>query len=232
MELTAVIVAAGSGRRMGFDKLTVPLAGRTVVEHSLAAFEDCPEVTRIILVANAERLDAFERLARAFPKVTRTVAGGRERAESVWHGLRALAGSEGFVAVHDAARPLILPETITACFALARERGSAVCAEPCSDTLHRGDCDGNLTETVPRSSLWRMQTPQIFPLAELRGYYAAAVRSGADATDEAGLAIRHGKHPAVYGNPHCNLKLTHPADVPIVRRILEERHNPARTQTS
>lgn len=218
-----MIVAAGSARRMGFDKVGAVLAGRPVLEHSLGAFERCGEVGRIVLVADAARVDSEAALREKFPKLTAVVAGGAERALSVLNGLEALGREECFVAVHDAARPLVTPEAISGCFALAREFGGAVCAEPCADTLHRSDDAGRLVETVPRENLWRMQTPQIFSLGELLTACADMTANGEFPTDEAAAMLRAGKTVRVYETPHRNFKLTFPGDFAMAEKILIER---------
>jgi 2-C-methyl-D-erythritol 4-phosphate cytidylyltransferase len=222
--LSAVIVAAGSSRRMGFDKLTAPLRGRPLVAHSLAAFEACPDVGSIILVCSGERMAEFEKIAAPFGKVREVVAGGRERVHSVLAGVNALADrAPAFVAVHDGARPLITPSAISACYAAAREAGAAVCGEPVTDTLHRADPDGFLKETVSREHLWRMQTPQIAETAVLRTLLLGAREAGEAVTDEISLLLRAGRKARVVENPDWNLKVTYPRDLALAEMLLQSR---------
>src|SRR5438105_14142181 len=112
--VSAIIVAAGSSRRMGFDKLFTPLAGRPVVAHAIAAFENCGDINDIIVVTKRERIGEFRRLASAegFAKIRRILTGGAERHLSVWRGLRAVSATAQFIAIHDGARPLTTPELI------------------------------------------------------------------------------------------------------------------------
>ena len=113
--MIAILVAAGNSRRMGFDKLTANLAGKPVVVWSLLAFEQCPSVKRIVLVTREERVGEFEELGRvhAIGKLRKVIPGGSERHLSVWNGLQACnAAPEEYIAVHDAARPLITPTAI------------------------------------------------------------------------------------------------------------------------
>src|SRR4051812_35688155 len=125
--ISAIIVAAGSSRRMGFDKLFAPLAGHPVLWYSIKAFHDTPEVQEIIVITKADHVEDVEKLvARSkFSKVTKVLPGGEERHESVWIGLQNIQskGSE-FVAIHDGARPLVTPEVISRCLARAREVGA------------------------------------------------------------------------------------------------------------
>ena len=222
--LSAVIVAAGSSRRMGFDKLTAPLLGRPLVAHSLAAFEACAEVSSIVLVCAGERMGEFEKIAAPFAKVREVVAGGKERVDSVLAGVTALDDlAPAFVAVHDGARPLITPSAISACLAAARETGAAVSAEPVTDTLHRTDASGLALETVSRDNLWRMQTPQIVATPILRQLLLAARDSGAAVTDEISLLLRDGRKARVVENPDWNFKVTYPRDLALAAMLLKNR---------
>ncbi len=224
LNLAAIIVAAGASRRMGFDKLSAPLAGRPLLAHSLAAFEQCPDVERIVLVAAAERVGEFQAVAADFPKVAGVVAGGKERVESVLAGVRACAEwNPIFAAVHDGARPLVTPEAISACYAAARENGAAVCAEAVTDTLHRVNGDGLTIENVSRKNLWRMQTPQIMEFAVLRSLLEDVREAGGTITDEISLLIRSGARARVVDPGSENLKVTWPRDLALAELILAAR---------
>ncbi|HEY5792883.1 MAG TPA: 2-C-methyl-D-erythritol 4-phosphate cytidylyltransferase [Chthoniobacterales bacterium] len=216
MSLTAVIVAAGKSRRMGFDKLRAELAGKPVLEHSLQAFQDCEDVSEIIWVTAPDEDGVPLR-----GKITQAVPGGAERHHSVWNGLRAVTTE--YVAVHDAARPLITPAGISVCYELAQESGAAACAEPESDTLHRADEERLLVEPVSRANLWRMQTPQIFRTALLKEAYAAVIGRGGSVTDEVGAVLAIGQKVRLWANPEWNFKITYPRDLALAEFILEQR---------
>ena len=132
--LTAIIVAGGSSQRMGFDKLLALLEGRPVVAHSIFAFEQNASVTDIILVGRAERIAEYEKIVarEGMKKVTAVIPGGARRQDSVRSGLDQLKAGAEFVAVHDAARPLVSPELIEKIFQLARRHGGAGSAAPVS----------------------------------------------------------------------------------------------------
>ena len=135
MTTAAIIVAAGSSARMGFDKLTAPLCGRSVLECSLRAFQDCSAINRAVLVCAPQRIAEFTELAAAFPKFRDIVAGGAERSASVLHGLQALASNPpDFVAVHDAARPLVTPSLIEKILAAAEIHHAASAAHAVTDS--------------------------------------------------------------------------------------------------
>ena len=227
--MIAIIVAAGSSRRMGFDKLTAELMGVPVVVHSLRAFERCEAVNEIILVAREDRLGGFEQLARRYgvSKLACVLAGGSERHFSVANGLEAARNRSGageYVAVHDAARPLITPAAITACLEVARTSGGgAACAAPVADTLKRVDADGRVAESVDRARLWAMQTPQIFHLPLLLQAYEAVLARGELVTDEVSAVQSLGVRVALYQNDEPNFKITLPRDLHLARLVLADR---------
>ena len=221
MKAAAIVVAAGSSIRMGFDKLTAPLAGKPLVCWSLQAIQDCAEISSAILVCSTRRIEEFTAIAHSFPKFSRVVSGGAERSASVLNGLLALSENPpDLVAVHDAARPLAPPALFTQILASAQNLGAASAAHPVADSLHRAGPDGLLHETLPRQNLFAMETPQAARFTDL----LSAIRShGSGATDEIGALIAAGIHPfpVVHGAP--NFKITHPADLPVADEILKSR---------
>jgi len=223
-DFAAIVVAAGASRRMGFDKLTAPLLGRPLVTYSLAAFQDCAEIDHIVLVCAAERIAEFEALAADYPKVRRVVPGGKERAGSVLAGVEALDRPRpSFVAVHDGARPLIIPEAIAACCLAARESGASVAAEPVTDTLHRVDAGNQTVENVPRKHLWAVQTPQVMEVETLASLLQDVQESGGTITDEISLLIRSGGKAKVIETGSWNFKVTYPRDLSLAEMILKSR---------
>ena len=221
--IPAVVVAGGASRRMGFDKILTPLAGRSVLAHSLGAFEQCSLIGTIIVVGPAGRAEEFDLGCRMFAKVAEVTDGGSERADSVAAGARALARlgiSGGWVAVHDAARPLVTPAAIEACCHAAMEHGAAALAEPAIDTLHRTDSEGRVTETLARTQIWRAQTPQVLPLEDLMA--AASFR---DRTDEVSIRLASGR-PVVLVDPGIpNFKITRPDDLLLAEAVLASRRS-------
>jgi 2-C-methyl-D-erythritol 4-phosphate cytidylyltransferase len=213
-----LIVAAGSSTRMGFDKMTAPLHGRPVAEWSLRAFQQCSEITHGVLVCAPDRIAEFQKLAAPYPKFQHIVAGGSERSASVLNGLRALASSgTDYVAVHDAARPLVTPALITRILAAARIHQAASVAQRVSDTLHRGDAQGVLLETMPREGVFAMQTPQAAGFDIL---LAALQAHQAGSTDEVSALIAYGIHPVAILNDQPNFKITYPQDLALAEALL------------
>src|SRR5438105_2867927 len=137
--LSAIIVAAGSSERMGFDKLFALVSGKPVIAHTIAAFENTKCVDEIILVGRADSLGELGKVIGKPSKVKQIIAGGAERSDSVRAGLKHVDPKSDFVAVHDAARPMITPEKITRVFEAARTSGGATLAETINDTLKRAD---------------------------------------------------------------------------------------------
>ena len=168
--VTAVLVAAGSSTRMGFDKLSFDLGGETVLERSVRAFDECPEVDELVLVTGASGENA-ERAAARCKKPVQLVRGGATRAESARNGVAAAHGA--LVAVHDAARPFVSGEVIAAVLKAAARCGAAAPAVPVKDTIKQAK--GGSGKTVPagcmvedtpdRSTLYAVQTPQCFDRA-------------------------------------------------------------------
>lgn len=220
--LGVVLVAAGSSRRMGFDKILTPLAGEPLIRHTLRAFEQSDAVGEIVVVAAREHEAELRSALEGARKVAAIVPGGASRQESVAAGLAALGAGE-FVAVHDAARPLVTPALIDRCLEAAREHGAASAAEPVTDTLQRADEGGNCAEIVEREGMWRMQTPQVFRLAELRRAMDAVAAAGASVTDETSAVRRLGGKVFLVANSDWNFKVTFPRDVAVAEFILRSR---------
>ena len=223
--LTAVIVAGGSSQRMGFDKLLALLGDKPVLAHTIDAFEQTESVREIILVARAERVGEFEELVRQnkFKKVRRVVPGGEQRQDSVRAGLEG-AGTEGkFIAVHDAARPLVTPEQIERVFSVAREHGAAALAAPITDTLKRADENHFVTGGVTRENLYAMQTPQIFERTLLERAYADVAANHRSVTDEVSAVEHLGAKVLLVPNDEWNVKITYPRDLLLAQATLARR---------
>src|SRR6266566_9475015 len=190
--LSAIIVAAGSSRRMGFNKLFATIAGEPVIANTIRAFERSRSVTEIIIVAREDQHDEIRELARAksFKKVRSIIAGGEHRQDSVRAGLDRLSEDAKYVAVHDGARPLVTPEQIERVYAQCRVHCAAALAERINDTPKRADVDLMVTGSVDRHQLYAMQTPQIFERALLEEAYRAVYAGNVSVTDEVSAVER------------------------------------------
>ncbi len=231
--LSAIIVAAGSSRRMRFNKLFAVIAGQPVIAHTIRAFERASSVTEIIVVACEDRHDEIGKIVanESFKKVGSIIAGGEHRQDSVRAGLGGLSADAKYVAVHDAARPLITPEQIERVFEQCQTHGAAVLAEPINDTIKRVDVDpfgsGSgqvlvVAGSADRHQLYAMQTPQIFK----RGLIEEAYRAVADevlVTDEVSAVERLGRKVSLVLNDDFNFKITYPRDLPLAEFVLNQR---------
>ena len=218
--ISAVLVAAGSSTRMGFDKLSFDLGGETVLHRSIRAFDQCPQIGEIVLVAGKNR--AFvEQQAVGCTKPVQIVAGGATRAESAKNGVLAAHGE--LVAVHDAARPFVSPAVIAAVLEAAARCGAAAPAVPVKDTIKQAvPGDGKtvpeacLVHSTPdRSTLYAVQTPQCFDRTQ---YLAALQELDAEkarlVTDDCSLFELTGCSVQLTQGDYANLKITTREDLP------------------
>jgi len=223
--LTAIIVAGGSSQRMGFDKLLALIDGKPVVAHSIAAFEQSNSVTDIILVARAERLAEYEKVSESygFRKISAVIPGGARRQDSVSLGLETLGIRTEFVAVHDAARPLVSADLIERLFQLARDHGGATSAAPIIDTLKRVDQQHMVIGSVDRKDLFGVQTPQIFQRTLLEKAYQAVFEAALEITDEISAVEHIGGKVLLLPNESPNFKITYPADLQLAEFLIRQR---------
>lgn len=231
----AIFLAAGRGSRMAgaaADKILVSLAGKPVLQHSLAAFAAAGIVSRVVVVHRdaAQRTQLapiVERRAPATWKIT-WVRGGRERQDSVAHALRALARMRGieFVFIHDCARPLVRPEMLRELAATVRRDCAACLAHRVTDTIKRlpataADAQRRRLTTLDRSRLWAMETPQAFARDLISAAYAEVQRRGRRITDDAAALEFAPRHPVtLVENRFPNPKLTTPADLAYAEFLL------------
>ncbi len=209
MSHAAIIVASGSSRRMGFDKLAARWNGKPILWHSVRAFSSLEEISQVIVVTPPER---FEWLADLGPKLTR-VDGGKERPDSVAAGLAALNEDITHVAIHDGARPLVSPDSIRATFAAAEKSGAASLARRITETLKRATPEGVTTESVSRDDLWVMETPQIFSKDLINQAYQNVSSGDAKITDEVSALQLLGQGTTLVENSSPNPKITVQADL-------------------
>ena len=222
--LTAIIVAAGSSERMGFDKLFALVSGKPIIAHTIAAFERTSCVDEIILVGRIDSLGELQKIIGQPTKVKQVIEGGAERSDSVRAGLDHLNPKSDFVAVHDAARPMITPEKITRVFEVCRTSdGAASLAEPINDTLKRADVDLAVKESVDRNGIYGMQTPQVFERKLLEEAYRLVAKKNLVVTDEVSAVELLGRKVVLVPNHDFNFKITYPRDLPMAEFVLKQR---------
>lgn len=223
--LTAILVAAGSSQRMGFDKLFAAIAGEPVIAHAIRAFDQAISVSEIIVVAREDRHDQIQKIHQdaGFKKLRSIVTGGERRQDSVRAGLDRAEPGAKYVAVHDAARPLITPKQIERAFEQCRVHGAAALAQPVNDTLKRADADLFVSGSVDRHQLYAMQTPQIFERNLIEQAYRAVYAEGIWITDEVSAVERLGRKVALVVDDDSNFKITYPRDLPMAEFVLRNR---------
>ncbi|HID95161.1 MAG TPA: 2-C-methyl-D-erythritol 4-phosphate cytidylyltransferase [Candidatus Latescibacteria bacterium] len=221
-EVTAIIAAAGAGRRMGPGppKQLLELGGRPILIHTLQAFEQCEQVDDIIVVVSREIYDfCTERIPPHFPKVKRIVTGGERRQDSVYEGLKAVEDGTKIVVIHDGTRPFITPQEISESIRLCRQAKAVVVAVRVKDTI-KSVVNGAVKETLDRNRLWAAQTPQTFEFPLILRAYQEAYGEGFYSTDDSALVERLGYKVEVLEGSYRNIKITTPEDLILAKRIL------------
>src|SRR5258707_3469963 len=223
MNVSAIIVAAGSGVRLGRSepKAFVKIGGRSMLSYSLRVVASIAAIKELVIAVP----DGFEAAARAevdpagvrIPvKIT---CGGAERQDSVRIALGLTSSESDLVVVHDAARPMVSATIFEACLDAAARAGGAIAAIPLADTLKRV-VDGAIAETIARAGLWQAQTPQAFRREVLVSAHRRAVDQRIAATDDADLVERSGTRVEVVEGSTANIKITTPSDLAIVEAIV------------
>jgi len=218
----AILLAAGSGRRMGdsvADKILAPLGGKPVFAHSAATFYRSGVVDFFVVTYRDQR--QLVELSAYAPTPTVFVRGGAERQDSVAAALAELPDDIRHVFIHDCARPLVREDQLVALHKIVRREGAVVLAHRVTDTIkeHRGE--GRL-RTLDRSRLWAMETPQVFSRDLIAKDYARVAARKLTITDDAAAVETLGRPIALLENPHPNPKLTTPADLPYLEFLLSE----------
>jgi len=227
MSVAALVLAAGRGERLAADlpKAFVPLAGTPLLVHSILAMAQVPEVRWIVPVLAESDHGPYAALAEQLREISgllEPVTGGLERQDSMRAGLAALPEEVKWVAVHDAARPLVLPSDVSKAIAVAQENGAALLVSPVRDTVKRV-VGGKVVETPVRAELYAAQTPQVFR----RDWLVEAVEKAAVenflGTDDAQLVEKMGKDVWIVEGSPDNIKITLPEDLLFGEAILRRR---------
>jgi 2-C-methyl-D-erythritol 4-phosphate cytidylyltransferase len=232
MQVTVIIPAAGLGTRMGREKAGTSrkqfmvLDGAPILIHTIRKFQRCPSVKEIVIALRAEDMEWARGLVHAEhpQKPVRFVEGGDSRQESVEHALATLApGGEQLVAVHDAVRPFVDPETVEKVIAEAARTGAAIVGIVPVDTVKQMHKKDKIKSTLPREHLVLAQTPQVFRLDLLKEAFDSARADSFTGTDEASLVERLEKvDVVVVQGSDRNIKITKPSDMDLAQLFLEQ----------
>ncbi len=220
--VSAVIVAAGSSRRMGgINKLLLELDGKTVLERTVEAFENNTDIDEIVLAARQEDIEEYTALLSRYKKVTQIVEGGETRQKSVAAAVGACDEKCTMLAIHDGARPLVTQRIIGDTLAAAFECGAAACAVEVKDTVKIIDGNSFITDTPERASLRAVHTPQCFDKKIYLDCIEALGERARDMTDDCRLLELCGKPVRLVASLYTNIKITTAEDIPFAESILK-----------
>jgi 2-C-methyl-D-erythritol 4-phosphate cytidylyltransferase len=223
---TAIVLAAGAGKRMNSDvhKQYLALAGKPVLYYSLRAFEES-NISDIVLVVGKGEIDYCKKEIvdrYHITKVSHITEGGRERYNSVYEGLKCAAGSD-YVLIHDGARPLVSREIIDRSMIEVARCDACIVGMPVKDTIKKVDEEGFAIETPQRKSLWQVQTPQSFSYELIMEAYGTAIAENDDSiTDDAMVVEKYsGRKVKVIEGSYTNIKITTPEDIQVAEGYIK-----------
>jgi 2-C-methyl-D-erythritol 4-phosphate cytidylyltransferase len=231
----AVLLAGGTGKRMGgnLPKQFIEVAGRTILEHSIRAFSQHPDIDEIVIVSHADYVELVESIARPYPKVKHVVTGGKERYDSTLSALRLYQQeqtshptSDIRVLIHDCVRCLVSQRIISDCIEAMNRYKAVDVAIPCTDTICEVNAEGHIVRIPPRASLRNVQTPQAFHLDTIAEAYRIGLQDPAFVTtDDCGVVHHYLPEVDIYvvEGESTNIKITYPADLVLAEKILKDK---------
>ena len=229
-KVTALIPAAGVGKRMGkaVAKQFLPLGDMPMLAHTLLAFQRTSEVDEVIPILSQEDMEGcLKDVIEQFhiTKVRTLVVGGKERQDSVANGLHKLEKDTAVVLVHDAVRPFVTPDMIRESIEYAKKGECVAVGVPLKDTVKEVNAKSMVVQTLERSRLWAIQTPQAFPVKVIKQAYVTAQKQNIYGTDDATLVERAGNKVRVIMGSYENIKITTPEDLLLAEEILKRRYD-------
>ena len=226
--ITAIILAAGSGSRMNskINKQFMEINGKPIIWYSLFAFENNSIVDQIVLVTGKEDVEYCKREIVEkynFKKVANVIAGGNERYESVYNGLKEIR--DGIVLIHDGARPMITNEIIEKCVQAVKENGACIVGVPSKDTIKIVNDNQVIVGTPDRSTLWSAQTPQCFKADIVKDAYEKLMYdNNRNVTDDAMVVEKYTNHTVKFvEGDYSNIKVTTPVDIAYIEALLQKK---------
>ena len=222
----AIIVAAGKGIRLkdAVRKQYVTLEGIPILGRTLNIFDSCQRVNQIIVVVPKEDLDFCRNeilMAAKLQTDVILVAGGAERQDSVFNGLKAIESDDGIVLIHDGVRPFVSPAQLVACITGAAELGACILGIPAFDTVKKVNSTNEITQSLKRGTLWLAQTPQAFKVKLIKKAHEKAKHEGFMGTDDASLVERLGEVVKIIPGSRSNIKITNREDLMLAQALLQ-----------
>ena len=222
-QCSAVIVAAGSSTRMGFDKLLAEIGGVPVIVRTIDAFQQAPSISEIVVVTKEDLVPEAARLCQQFQlsKVSKVIRGGENRTQSARMGTLEADRNAPLIAIHDGARPFVSVQVIEDAVAQAAKNGAAAPAVPVKDTIKVAD-GGVVEQTLERAKLYAVQTPQVFDASLIRAALQKALDEGTELTDDCAAVERLGMKVVLTPGDDRNIKITTPVDLLLGESLVEE----------
>lgn len=220
MFVTGIILCGGNSTRFGRDKILEKLLDKTVFETGLEVFLNNKNIDEIIVVAGSSNIEQVTEISKKHAKIKCVVPGGETRQQSVKNGVSQVSDNADFIAMHDGARAMITDAVINPVIEKTIEFGAATAAVPCKDTIKVADKTGKVISTPDRSTLFSVQTPQVF---RKEIYLDAMKKAVGDYTDDCGLVEAAGYTVYLSAGSYENLKITTAEDIIIAREIMEGR---------
>lgn len=227
VKIATLIPAAGYSLRwnMSDNKLFFPLGGKPILIQTLEVFQKCNLIENIVVIVREEDKSKWENLFKKYEisKIVDIVAGGKERQESVYNGLNRLGGDVEWVVIHDGARPFVTVQLIEASVREALFYKAVIAAVPVVDTIKRTNKEGWVVDTLDRTNLWEVQTPQTFSFSLIVEAYCKARKEGWGGTDDASLVERLGHPVKIILGSYENIKITTSEDLVFAETIVSQR---------
>lgn len=224
-----IIPAAGSGKRIGEDlpKPYLEIAGKTILGHTVSRFAGFGSLTQVVIASTAEYFELAGSVKTLLPDHVslKIIKGGVERQDSINNAIKVIDDGVDLIAIHDAVRPFVKPESIQACLRAAATAGAAILAVPAKDTIKKINDDYRILETPDRKYLWQAQTPQIFNRGLIRRAYENAEEHHFLGTDDASLVEFLGEQVVVVEGSRENFKITYPLDLQLAELLLNSNQS-------
>jgi len=222
---SAVIVAAGSSERMGFNKITASLNGIPVIAWTVKRFQDSANIREIVIVTRQESIAEVADIVKEYnlTKVSKVICGGKTRTESSFYGVFEANEKAKLIAIHDGARPLVTTELIDSVLLSAAKNVAACPGVKPTDTVKSVSDRGYVAKTIDRDKTILVQTPQVFDSDLIKGALTKAIEEQLTITDDCSAAEQFGARILVENGDPYNIKLTTPLDFYLAEKIMTDR---------